>query len=169
MGQTFTCLHYHLIFSTKSRLSQITADLRERLYDYIGGIIKGERGQLFDAGGTEDHVHLLASLPAQPSVADFLRVIKANSSKRVHETFAHQGAFAWQSGYGAFTVSRSNDGGVRRYIASPLRKIITGASPFRRSFSSSSTGTRYPTTSGTSGTDALRHPEESVAPLGLGR
>lgn len=118
MGQTFTSLHYHLVFSTKNRLPQIAGKLRERLYDYMGGIIKGERGRLLDVGGTEDHVHLLAALPAHPSVADFLRLIKANSSKWVHETFAQHRTFAWQSGYGAFSVSRSNDGAIRQYIAS---------------------------------------------------
>ncbi len=117
MGQTLTCLHYHLVFSTKHRLPQITPDLRERLYDYVGGIIKGERGRLFDAGGTEDHIHLLASFPAHPSVGDFLRVIKTNSSKWVHETFADHRDFAWQNGYGAFSVSRSNDDAVRQYIS----------------------------------------------------
>ncbi|MBN1511349.1 MAG: IS200/IS605 family transposase [Phycisphaerae bacterium] len=116
MGQTLTCLHYHIVFSTKNRLPQITDELRQRLYDYMGGIVKGERGLLFEAGGTQDHVHLLVSLPAQLSVADFLRLVKTNSSKWVHETFAHHRAFAWQSGYGAFSVSRSNDDSVRRYI-----------------------------------------------------
>jgi REP element-mobilizing transposase RayT len=116
VGQSLTCLHYHLVFSTKSRRPQITADLRERLYDYMGGIIKGERGLLLEAGGTEDHVHLLVSFPSQPSVADLLRLIKANSSKWVHETSPRHRAFAWQSGYGAFSVSRSNDDEIRRYI-----------------------------------------------------
>lgn len=117
MGQTLTCLHYHLVFSTKGHQPQITADLRERLYDYIGGIIKDERGHLLAAGGTEDHIHLLVSLPTQPSVADILRVIKSNSSKWAHETFMQHRTFAWQRGYGAFSVSRSNDESVRRYIA----------------------------------------------------
>jgi len=117
MGDTLTCLHYHLIFSTKSRLPQITDELRERLYGYIGGLVQAEHGCLLAAGGTEDHVHLLVSFPAQPAVADFVRLIKTNSSKWIHETFANQGEFAWQSGYGAFSVSRSNDGDVRRYIA----------------------------------------------------
>jgi REP element-mobilizing transposase RayT len=116
LGQTLTCLHYHLVFSTKSRLPQISPDLCARLYDYMGGITKGERGLLFSAGGTEDHVHLLVSLPAQPSLADFLRLIKTNSSKWVHGTFEQHRAFAWQTGYGAFSVSRSNDEDVRRYI-----------------------------------------------------
>ena len=118
MGQSLTCLHYHIIFSTKNRVPQITSELRERLYDYMGGIIKRERGLLFGAGGTDDHVHFLVSFPAQPSVADFLRLMKTNSSKWVHETFEEHRAFAWQSGYGAFSVSRSNDDEVRQYIAS---------------------------------------------------
>jgi REP element-mobilizing transposase RayT len=117
MGQTLTCLHYHLVFSTKHRQPQITLDLRERLYDYIGGIIKGEHGQLFGAGGTEDHIHLLSSFPAHLHVAGFLRLIKSNSSKWVHETFPQHRSFAWQGGYGAFSVSRSNDTDVRQYIA----------------------------------------------------
>ncbi|MGQ9651637.1 MAG: IS200/IS605 family transposase [Phycisphaerae bacterium] len=124
MGQTLTCLHYHLVFSTKNRLPQITADSPERLYDYMGGIIKGERGILFNAGGTEDHVHLLVSLPAQPSVADFLRLVKTNSSKWIHETFEQHRAFAWQSGYGAFSVSRSNDDDHP-----PVHLVSAGASP----------------------------------------
>jgi len=117
MGQTLTCLHYHIVFSTKNRQPQIREDIRRRLYDYMGGIIKSEGGILFAVGGTEDHVHLLASFPAQPSVADCLRAIKANSSKWMHETFPDHPTFAWQSGYGAFSVSRSNDDAVRRYIA----------------------------------------------------
>lgn len=118
MGQSFACLHYHLIFSTKTRVAQITPDLRKRLYDYMGGIVDGEKGRLLAAGGASDHVHLLAALPTQPSVADFLRIIKTNSSKWVHETFVEKRTFAWQTGYGAFSVSRSSDAEVRRYIAS---------------------------------------------------
>jgi putative transposase len=118
MGQSFTCLHYHLIFSTKNRLPQITPDFRQRLHDYMGGILDGERGRLLAAGGTPDHVHLLVTLPATPAIADYLRIIKTNSSGWVHKTFPDRCAFAWQSGYGAFSVSHSNDPGVRRYIAS---------------------------------------------------
>ena len=116
MGQSFTCLHYHVIFSTKRRAPQITPDFRQRLYDYIGGILKNANGSLIAAGGTDDHVHLLTRLHAQTSVADALRVIKTNSSKWVHETLANKSDFAWQTGYAAFTVSRSNMASVRRYI-----------------------------------------------------
>ncbi len=117
MPQSFTCLHYHLIFSTKNRLPQITADLQARLYDYIGGILRSEKSTLLAAGGMPDHVHLLCSLSKELAVAVALRLIKANSSKWVHETFPQHRSFAWQVGYGAFAVSYSHLDSVKRYIA----------------------------------------------------
>jgi len=116
MGQSYTCLRYHVIFSTKNRRPQITPDLRQRLYDYMGGIIKGENGRLIASGGTPDHVHLLISLHPQTSVAEIMRLMKTNSSKWTHETFPRKADFAWQTGYGAFSVSHSNLGQVQRYI-----------------------------------------------------
>jgi REP element-mobilizing transposase RayT len=117
MPQSFTCLHFHLIFSTKHRLPQITADLAPRLYAYIGGLLRSDDGCLIAAGGMPDHIHLLARLSKQTAVADALRVLKASSSKWVHEVFPNRCDFAWQSGYGAFAVSYSNLAGVERYIA----------------------------------------------------
>jgi REP element-mobilizing transposase RayT len=118
MPQSFTCLHCHLIFSTKGRAPWLAADLTPRLYEYMGGILRQEKSHLLAAGGTADHVHLLASLSKELSVSDTLRLIKANSSKWIHETFPDQRHFAWQVGYGAFTVSYSHLGHVKRYIAS---------------------------------------------------
>jgi REP element-mobilizing transposase RayT len=117
MPQSYTCLHYHLIFSTKNRLPSITPDIRPRLYDYLGGLIRGEGGVLLAAGGMPDHVHLLARLTQQRAVADVLRVVTTNSSKWVHETFPAAKRFGWQAGYGAFAVSYSNLAAVKRYIA----------------------------------------------------
>lgn len=117
MGSSLACLHYHLIFSTEERVSLITPDFRQRLYDYIGGVITNAKGRLLSAGGTRDHIHLLTSLRPKPAVADILRDVKANSSKWIHETYPDLRSFAWQDGYGAFTVSYSHLDQVRRYIA----------------------------------------------------
>jgi REP element-mobilizing transposase RayT len=117
MPQSFACLNYHVIFSTKNRVPTITADVQPRLYEYIGGIVRAHGGCLLAAGGMPDHVHLLVSLNRETSVAEALRLIKANASKWVHETFPHHRDFAWQAGYGAFTVSYSNRDNVRRYLA----------------------------------------------------
>ncbi len=117
MPQSFVSLHYHLIFSTKNRLPSITPDIESRLYEYIGGIVRAQDGCLLAAGGIPDHVHLLVGLSKQVAVSDALRDIKANSSGWVHDTFPHKADFAWQAGYGAFTVSYSSMDSVKRYIA----------------------------------------------------
>jgi REP element-mobilizing transposase RayT len=92
-----------------------------RLYDYIGGIVSHRGGVLVAAGGMPDHVHLLVSLGREWSLADLLRDIKAGSSKWVHDTFTDQRSFAWQAGYGAFSVSPSNLDAVTQYIADQAR------------------------------------------------
>ena len=116
MPQSYTCLHYHLVFSTKHREPTITPDIRTRLWDYLGGIVRGEGGIPLQVGGTADHVHLLITLRQTPALADFMRDLKAGASGWVHDTFPAAHSFAWQAGYGAFTVSHSAINAVSAYI-----------------------------------------------------
>jgi REP element-mobilizing transposase RayT len=88
--------------------------MKPRLYAYLGGIVRGEAGELLEINGVADHVHLLVRIRPTRAVADVLRVIKANSSKWANETFRGGPRFTWQEGYGAFTVSQSQ---VPRLIA----------------------------------------------------
>ena len=117
MPQSYTCLHYHLVFSTKHRAPAITPEIRPRLWEYFGGIVRGQKGIPVQIGGTADHVHLLVTLRQEPARAAFLRELKAGSSRWVHDTFPAAGDFAWQVGYRAFTVSHSGRDAVRAYIA----------------------------------------------------
>jgi len=117
MPQSFTCLHYHVIFGTKQRRPVITPDLRPRLYDYLGALVRSEGGVLLAAGGISDHVHLLMRLGSHRAIVDVLRVVKTNSSKWVHDTFPAAAGFGWQTGYAAFAVSYSNIEAVKEYIA----------------------------------------------------
>jgi putative transposase len=117
MPQSFACLHYHLIFSTKGRAPLLAGDLPVRLYAYVGGILKDERGALVAAGGMPDHVHLLISLGRESSMSDILRQIKGSSSHWIHEEFSDRQDFAWQTGYAAFAVSYSHIKKVKKYIA----------------------------------------------------
>ena len=82
----------------------------------MGGIVRGENGILIAIGGTPDYVHLLATFHPTSCVTDMLRRIKANSSKWLHENSHGMQAFAWQSGYAAFTVSQSILGDVEAYV-----------------------------------------------------
>ena len=116
MATTYTRFLYHLVFSTKHRAPLITPELRDPLYAYIGGIVRDHRGVLMAAGGMPDHVHLLVNLRAVPSVAEHLQVIKGGSSRWINDNHPQLG-FAWQTGYGGFTVSESSVPEVMRYIA----------------------------------------------------
>jgi len=113
---SFVCLHYHIVFSTKDRRPVATPEVRPRLWGYIGGIVQSQGGVALAIGGTADHVHVLAGLPKGKTVPDAIREIKANSSRWVRETFPELG-FAWQAGYGAFTVGVRGLPRVKGYIA----------------------------------------------------
>lgn len=117
MPQSFTCLHSHLIFSTKHRRPFIGAELQPRLFEYFAGILRNQDSKLIAAGGVADHVHLLVSVSKQSATANILRDLKANSSGWIHQTFPDLHTFAWQSGYGAFGVSYSALDEVKRYLA----------------------------------------------------
>ncbi len=115
MASTLTNLLYHIVWSTKGRLPLITNNLKEPLYDYIGGIIRNQEGKAIETGGMPDHVHCLARFPARKAVSDILRAIKADSSSWINRERSGD-RFAWQTGYGAFTVSQSQVGNVMQYI-----------------------------------------------------
>ena len=114
MSSTYLSLHYHLVFSTKERIPLIAPEIRDRLYEYLGGVIRGEKGSLMEIGGMPDHVHILARFGAAIAVSEMLKRVKGNSS---HWLSQETGTwFAWQNGYGAFSVSESQVAAVRKYI-----------------------------------------------------
>lgn len=114
MARTFTKLIYHIVFSTKERVPLITDEIRDRRYEYLGGVIRGEKGSLMEIGGVADHVHLLARFGAASAVSDMVQRIKGNCSHWLNQEPGSW--FAWQNGYGAFTVSESQVATVRKYI-----------------------------------------------------
>lgn len=106
----------HFVWSTANREPWITPDWNDRLFGYIGGVLRHDRIKLIEAGGIEDHVHLYTSLPSTTSIAGLVNAVKSNSSRWVHETFPKRRGFAWQKGYGAFSVSKSSESQVLQYI-----------------------------------------------------
>jgi len=117
MSRTFTNLLTHVIFSTKNREPLILPALQPELHAYLGGLIKELKGKPHAINGTIDHVHMLIGLPPNVSTSDTLRFIKSNFSGWVHDKWPKNRAFAWQLGYGAFSVSKSNVPEVVKYIA----------------------------------------------------
>ncbi len=115
MPSTHISLHVHVIFSTRHRHPILEAEWRGRLHAYLGGAVRHVEAVPVAVGGTADHVHLLLGLKATHRIADVLREVKRGSSIFLSNQF-NIGGCAWQSGYGAFSVSPSAIDSVVKYI-----------------------------------------------------
>jgi REP element-mobilizing transposase RayT len=118
MANSYIVCFMHCVFSTKERRQQITDDFRERLWAYVGGVARENDMKAIAVGGTADHVHVLLSLPATMTAAKAVQLIKGGSSKWIHDAFPEHHLFAWQEGYGAFSVSKSRVADTVAYINS---------------------------------------------------
>lgn len=100
----FLQLFYHLVWATKGRKPLITADLEPALYGFIRSKAVGLGGVVYQIGGVEDHVHVVASVPAQIALSTFVGQVKGVSSAHTNkDRELNTPRFAWQEDYGAFT------------------------------------------------------------------
>ena len=118
MSHTYFQNVMHVVFSTKERRKIIPTEMKGRLWSYTAGICKRQKVFVHAVGGMEDHIHLLLQFPATIAIAEAVKKIKANSSGWMSDEI---GKFAWQVGYGAFSVSKSNILTVTRYIQNQER------------------------------------------------
>jgi REP element-mobilizing transposase RayT len=116
MANTYTSLHYHVIFSTKNRERWLVPDIEQRVWEFIGGIARKHRMIALQVGGVDDHIHALVTAPPTIAPCQIAQFLKGDSSKWIHEEFSALRNFGWQDGYGAFTVSKSNIPEVIKYI-----------------------------------------------------
>ena len=114
---SYTSLHYHIVFSTKERKPYFDASVNDRLNAYFGGMLRNMKAKLHAVNSTDNHIHLAAGLHPEMSISSFVRTLKTNSSKWIHESFESLGTFSWQEGYSAFSVSYSGFDKVMQYIA----------------------------------------------------
>jgi len=115
MSHSYSSNRIHLIFSTKNREKRISEELQTKLWPYMAGIARNHGFEAIKVGGVEDHAHALVILPPTIPLSKAIQTIKACSSKWLNETEAIKN-FAWQEGYGAFSVSASQTAEVIRYI-----------------------------------------------------
>ena len=113
---SYTNLNYQIVFATKERRRWLRAELRQRLFQYLGDIVGNLGGSLVAANGPEDHIHLAVVAAPILALSGFVQKVKANSSRWIHADFPKLVEFAWQDGYAAFSVSRSVLPRVVRYI-----------------------------------------------------
>jgi putative transposase len=116
MSHSHVCCLVHVVFATTERRSVIRDDLGERLHAYLGGIARENGIPALAIGGAADHVHLLLSLPRTISVAKAVQLLKSGSSKWINENYPARRNFAWQEGYGAFSIGVSQRAATVKYI-----------------------------------------------------
>jgi putative transposase len=122
MAHSFCSCLMHCVFSTKNREKIIDDAFAARLWPYMGGIARENRITALEIGGHLDHIHILLSIPSTMSTAKALQLIKGGSSKWVHDTFPDRRSFAWQEGYGAFSLGVSQLATTRAYIQEQKKK-----------------------------------------------
>lgn len=105
MANALVKINVHIVFHIKSNGIKIREKDLKRIFSYIGGIIDGIGGVTMEVGGLVDHIHIVASLPKTKSLSDFIRTIKSDSSRWIKTIDLYYEKFAWQEGYGAFSVS----------------------------------------------------------------
>ena len=116
MSHTYVSDLIHCVFSTKLRRNLIQPEFQSDLWSFLGGIARKNKFKALMVGGTKNHVHILLSLSADMSLAKAMQLIKGASSRWMNET--HTKDFAWQQGYGAFTVGISQKADTIAYIKS---------------------------------------------------
>ena len=105
MSQSLSSIYVHLTFSTKDRFPFIDNDLRNRLYEYLGGICKGIDCHPLKIGGHSDHVHILCLLSRKIPQMKFVEEVKKQSSRWIKTIDEKYSKFSWQRGYGIFSVN----------------------------------------------------------------
>lgn len=116
MSQSLSKLYTHIVFHTKNNQDLIKADVENELYAYLGGILKLNNCVPIKINGVEDHVHILCIMSKNIALADLLEELKRNSSRWIKTKGVNYKTFAWQGGYGGFSVSESIVKIVKRYI-----------------------------------------------------
>ena len=115
MSHTSGNILLHFIFSTQQRPPLIKPEFQDALFAYLGGIVREMQATALLINGISDHVHMLVRLRPSHSASEIMRVVKTNSSRWAREK--HSPSFAWQTGYGVFSVSESSVPEVTKYIA----------------------------------------------------
>jgi REP element-mobilizing transposase RayT len=116
MPQSLANVLVHIIFSTKKRIPFIKPDIENELFPYLASIFKACHSPAHQIGGTEDHIHIVCSMSRTIAIADLLEAVKKSSSKWLKTKGDQFSRFAWQNGYGAFSIGQSQLPMVKRYI-----------------------------------------------------
>jgi len=117
MSQSLSKLFVHIIFHVKKSQTKIRKEDQKELYAYIGAIIRDKDSIPILINGVEDHIHILCVMSKNIALSKLVEEIKRHSSRWIKTKDSHYKSFAWQGGYGGFSVSSSLHDTTKRYIA----------------------------------------------------
>jgi putative transposase len=116
MANTYTQIHVQFVFAVKYRLALIEPLWKDRLYQYITGIIQHNEHKLLQINGMPDHTHIFIGMRPTQSISSLMQNVKTESSKWINDNNLTNSNFSWQEGYGAFSYAKSQVPSVIRYI-----------------------------------------------------
>jgi REP element-mobilizing transposase RayT len=117
MSQSLSDVVLHIVFSTKERHPWIQATIEDELYRYICGVGRNMNCPIIKINGIEDHIHILVQLGRTVSISKLVSEVKSSSSQWIKTKGDQYTNFAWQGGYGAFSVSRPSIEGAIKYLS----------------------------------------------------
>ena len=117
MPQSLSSILVHLVFSTKRREPFISPDVESELHAYMAAILRECNSPAISINGTTNHVHIFFALSRTVTVAALVEEVKKRSSKWIKTKGNKYRSFAWQTGYGAFSIGQSNVAELKKYIA----------------------------------------------------
>ena len=116
MANTYSQIYFHVVFSTKSRVDFIRPEIENRVWAYIGGIARKHKMTAIQVGGIDNHIHALVGSPTTLPPSQVAKYLKVDSSFWIHNEFQELRNFAWQDGYGVFSVSKTDIPRLVEYI-----------------------------------------------------
>jgi putative transposase len=116
MPNTYTQLYVHFVFAVKYRQALISEVWEEKLHKYITGIVQNNGHKLLAINSAVDHLHMFVGLNPKQSISEMMQLVKGDSSEFINKEKLTKEKFHWQSGYGAFSNSRSQIDAVCTYI-----------------------------------------------------
>ena len=116
MADCFSQMYVQVVFAVRNRNALIMPEWEENLYKYITGIVTNKGQKLLAINGTRNHIHIFLNIKPSCCISDLVREIKKASNAYVKENGLSKFKFEWQSGFGAFTYSKSDIGNVIHYI-----------------------------------------------------
>ncbi|MEI6949272.1 IS200/IS605 family transposase [Paraflavisolibacter sp. H34] len=116
MSNTYTQIHLQFVFAVQHRAALINASWKERLHQYLTGLIQNYKHKMLQINSMPDHIHILIGLRPSQAISEIVQHVKTESTKWINDCRLTPSRFAWQEGYGCFSYSKSSLPQVIRYI-----------------------------------------------------